>query len=145
MLSEDTTERTPALRGILLRLPHGAIAFDRQVRVLLANEPARRVLANARVRVGSRLPGGDSLSPRTIELEDGRIVRVVDSGPGVSPEYRSRILEPFFRAGAHDEGFGLGLSIASRAVAAANCELTVDPVANGGRFTVRLRAATVAR
>jgi hypothetical protein len=29
MLSEETTERTPALWGILLRLPHGAIAFDR--------------------------------------------------------------------------------------------------------------------
>lgn len=333
MLSEETTERTPALRGFLLRLPHGTIAFDRRARVLLANEPARRVLADARVRVGSRLPvegtpseirtlaeqlasGGGSLSPRTVELEDGRIVRVsgtaahgddpailqlddlttewqddrrnrdfvrnaahqlrtplaaissaidvleaggkddpqtldrflahirthadrltrltygllvlarveageparldlvelrpllealaesaerpvsvecadsltaltntsllhealsalldnavqhapegevvlaarraedivsisvVDSGPGVPAEYRSRILEPFFRAGAQGEGFGLGLSIASRAIAAANGELTVDPVANGGRFTVRLRAATAVR
>lgn len=53
-------------------------------------------------------------------LPDGRLlVRVCDRGPGVLPSELGSIFEPFRRgAGAGVEGFGLGLTIAQRAVAA---------------------------
>jgi signal transduction histidine kinase len=89
-------------------------------------------------------PGGDvSLSAEDV---DGTVsIRVSDSGPGVLPEHRTRILEPFYRGGAQGDGFGLGLAIAVRAVRAMGGDLLVEAGGAGGQFTVRLRAATVVR
>jgi two-component system sensor histidine kinase GlrK len=46
----------------------------------------------------------------------GVFVSVQDSGPGIKPEERERIFEPFYRGSApvqgHVKGTGLGLSIA---------------------------------
>jgi len=42
------------------------------------------------------------------------VLRVCDRGPGVPPEYRDRIFEPFFRLPGASEragGVGLGLSL----------------------------------
>jgi len=70
---------------------------------------------------------------------DGRVsIAVADTGGGVLPEHRARILEPFYRVGNTGEGFGLGLAIAAQAVEAMHGELLVDEVADGARFTIRL-------
>ena len=70
---------------------------------------------------------------------DGRVsIAVADTGVGVLPEDRARILEPFYRVGNRGEGFGLGLAIAAQAVEAMHGELLVDEVADGARFTIRL-------
>jgi two-component system sensor histidine kinase KdpD len=53
------------------------------------------------------------------EAGDRVLVRVVDHGPGVSPDDRQRIFEPFPRGGAGARGAGLGLAIA-RGFAEAN-------------------------
>jgi len=42
---------------------------------------------------------------------DSVVVSVADSGPGVPPEHRSRIMEPFFTTKAVGKGTGLGLSV----------------------------------
>lgn len=47
-------------------------------------------------------------------------VTVSDEGPGVSPEMVDSIFEPFVRSQPDSQGLGLGLAIASRAVAASN-------------------------
>jgi two-component system, OmpR family, phosphate regulon sensor histidine kinase PhoR len=70
---------------------------------------------------------------------DGRVsIAVADTGGGVLPEHRARILEPFYRVGDTGEGFGLGLAIAAQAVEAMHGELLVGEVADGARFTIRL-------
>jgi len=70
---------------------------------------------------------------------DGHVsIAVADTGGGVLPEHRARILEPFYRVGNTGEGFGLGLAIAAQAVEAMHGELLVDEVAVGARFTIRL-------
>jgi two-component system sensor histidine kinase TctE len=43
--------------------------------------------------------------------EDRVILRVVDNGPGISAEARSRAFERFYRASSDTEGTGLGLAI----------------------------------
>ena len=46
------------------------------------------------------------------------LLQVIDTGPGIAPEERSRIFEEFFRGGAAVDaapGFGLGLAIVRRA------------------------------
>jgi len=67
-------------------------------------------------------------------------IQVSDTGPGIPPELREKIFQPFFsqRAG----GTGLGLAIASRIVEAHGGRITVEGAPGGGsRFTVVLPAA----
>jgi signal transduction histidine kinase len=66
-----------------------------------------------------------------IELRngDGRaIINVMDDGPGIPEDYRSKVLEPFFKIdaarGGTNAGFGLGLSIVAEIVHAHDGKLT---------------------
>ena len=64
---------------------------------------------------------------------------VSDSGPGVAPDLRERVFEPFFTTRA--EGVGLGLAIARQIVEAHGGTIAVGESASGGaRFAVILPA-----
>jgi signal transduction histidine kinase len=74
------------------------------------------------------------------------VVEVADTGPGILPEHRDRILEPFYRVADDGHGFGLGLAIAAQAVDAMNGELrALDTPGGGTTFAIRLRSARVVR
>ncbi len=78
---------------------------------------------------------------------DGEIVlSVEDQGPGVLPEYRSRIFEPFQRGQERPgmrSGFGLGLALSKEAVLAQGGKLSVsDSELGGARFEARLPSKT---
>jgi signal transduction histidine kinase len=75
------------------------------------------------------------------EARDGLIeLAVADAGPGVPPELRGRVFEPFFTTRAR--GTGLGLAVARQIVEAHGGRIAVDEGAGGGaRFTVCLPAA----
>jgi PAS domain S-box-containing protein len=74
----------------------------------------------------------------------GRVtVEVRDTGPGILPEHRERVFEPFYRPAASGDGYGLGLAIASQAIEAMHGELVVDGADPGTRFTIRLPSARV--
>jgi len=76
------------------------------------------------------------------ELRDGWVeVRVHDDGPGVSPELRERVFDPFYTTKGPDEGTGLGLAIAFDIAEDHGGELDVGESALGGAcFTLRLPA-----
>ncbi len=72
---------------------------------------------------------------------DGAAVRVSDVGPGIPPEERSRVFEPFRRGRSADRipGAGLGLFIAQRIAAAHGGSLEIASDAGAGaRFVLRL-------
>jgi signal transduction histidine kinase len=62
------------------------------------------------------LAGKGTLVVETAQVGDRAIVRVIDSGPGVSPEAMPRIFEPFFTTKPKGEGTGLGLGICRQIV-----------------------------
>lgn len=62
---------------------------------------------------------------------------VLDDGPGVAPEYRSHLFEPFFTTVA--SGTGLGLYIAREVCAANDATLDYVEAAAGGQFCVICR------
>jgi two-component system sensor histidine kinase KdpD len=70
---------------------------------------------------------------------------VADRGPGVSPEERERIFEPFYRPPTSPPdtgGSGLGLSIAHRLATAQGGSVRYEPREDGGSlFILRLPAA----
>jgi signal transduction histidine kinase len=47
---------------------------------------------------------------RWAEVDRGVCIEVQDSGPGVAPELRDAVFEPFVRAGGAKPGVGLGLA-----------------------------------
>jgi two-component system, NtrC family, sensor kinase len=86
------------------------------------------------MRAGGRL----EITTRT-DPHDGLEIEFTDDGPGVSPEHRDAIFEPFFSdraiAGA---GSGLGLYIAREIVSRHGGHLVLLDSDQGARFAVRL-------
>jgi signal transduction histidine kinase len=83
------------------------------------------------------------------DMRVGISILVEDDGPGIAPEHRERIFEPFYRLDdsrdRHTGGFGLGLSIVAQAVALHGGSVTVGGSALGGAcFTIWLPQPTCA-
>jgi PAS domain S-box-containing protein len=84
--------------------------------------------------------------PNRIAIElacDGphALVRVSDTGKGISPGHMKRIFEPFFTTKAPGEGTGLGLNLARKIVLAHGGAIDVSSEAGvGSTFTIRLPA-----
>jgi two-component system NtrC family sensor kinase len=95
---------------------------------------------------GEGRPGRIEVSARTIEHDGVRHVEVrfTDDGPGVAPEARDRLFEPFYTTKPVGEGTGLGLSVSYGIVTSHGGRLWYEPAANGGStFVIALPAAGV--
>jgi signal transduction histidine kinase len=80
---------------------------------------------------GGRLRLEAAATPRAVTLA------VTDSGPGIAPEARARLFEPYYTTKAR--GLGLGLAIARQIVEAHGGAIDVEPADGGGsRFRVTL-------
>ncbi len=67
------------------------------------------------------------------------VLRVSDSGRGITPGHMKRLFEPFFTTKAPGEGTGLGLSLARKIVLAHGGSIDVaSELGEGSTFTVRL-------
>jgi signal transduction histidine kinase len=68
-------------------------------------------------------------------------LEVEDAGPGIPPEQRARVFEPFYRGGvarSQTEGFGLGLPLAHSVARALGGSLTIEPGPVGARFVLTI-------
>lgn len=73
------------------------------------------------------------------------ILRVTDRGPGLSPEEREHLFDPFFSGRQAGRGLGFGLAKCWRIVALHGGEIDVQTPSDGGTvFTVSLPAEGVA-
>jgi signal transduction histidine kinase len=105
----------------------------------------RRLLARA---VGNLLRNAQKYAAHTVALSarrDGGLLEILvdDDGPGIPEDERERIFEPFYRLDRSRDratgGFGLGLSIARKAVALHGGVLRVEQSPLGGaRFVISL-------
>ncbi len=72
------------------------------------------------------------------------VVRVADTGRGISHTHMKRLFEPFFTTKAAGEGTGLGLSLARKIVLAHGGSIDVaSELGTGSTFTVRLPVVEV--
>ncbi|MEO7497734.1 MAG: ATP-binding protein, partial [Massilia sp.] len=69
----------------------------------------------------------------TIDARDGEIVlRVDDTGPGIAPDERERVFDPFYRVLGNGEiGSGLGLAICRRVAAAMGARIELSEACAG--------------
>jgi signal transduction histidine kinase len=67
------------------------------------------------------------------------VIRVRDTGAGITPENLKKIFEPFFTTKAVGSGTGLGLHVAYKIVAAHGGRIEVQSrIGEGTEFTVRI-------
>lgn len=87
--------------------------------------------------------GARVLTVRTSAVDVGRTVRieVKDTGPGIPPEIRRRIFDPFFTSKPQGQGTGIGLTFSLGVVEAHGGSLRLeDPPGGGACFSVELPA-----
>jgi signal transduction histidine kinase len=91
----------------------------------------RNLLSNA-----AKYSFADAVVSVVVErLEDGVVVRVRDTGPGIEPEEADAIFNPFFRSPSTARmagGAGIGLYVSRRLVDAMNGRIWAEPRREGG-------------
>ncbi|HEV2670345.1 MAG TPA: ATP-binding protein [Gemmatimonadales bacterium] len=100
-----------------------------------AYEPAQSPPKRATDPSHVRFPRVTERRPARIEFaagQPGALIFVADSGPGVAPEDREKIFEPFYTTKAPGRGTGLGLAIVARAVHEMGGVVWVDGAREGG-------------
>lgn len=99
---------------------------DRQIEILADQSALRTSLDNVISNAVHFTPNGESIeiSWRTTRKARGLQFDVRDSGPGITPEERERIFEPFYQGKARKKGplkgTGLGLSVVRECLNALN-------------------------
>ncbi len=91
------------------------------------------------------MEGRGTLTVRTSHTDNGVLVDIGDTGPGMSEEVRQRIFEPFFTTKPVGQGTGLGLDISYRIVVNRHGgDITVTSRPGDTHFVVRLPTAETA-
>lgn len=82
------------------------------------------------------------LTVDVLRREECVLIRVHDTGSGISEEVRQHLFEPFFTTKAQGLGLGLGLAISGQIVREFGGTLTAENcLGNGAMFTIELRAS----
>ena len=127
-------EAWPQLRLLAPPPPAGCVAcFDRtmirQVLVNLCENSARALAGHAGTVTLTVQPP----SPR------GRLaIEVADDGPGIAPEVRQRVFEPYVTTAAPGQGMGLGLAICRKILLDHGGDLEIAESAVGAAFRLTL-------
>ncbi len=101
----------------------------------------RSMINNLSVNAADAMPEGGRLSISTKLDREARqvIIRVADTGSGISPENMKRIFEPFFTTKEKGRGTGLGLPMTYGVVKRHNGTIDVkSKVGEGTEFIIRL-------
>jgi len=148
--SAPATEVAAAVASIAQLVSHRAAergvtiseaAEGQELWVALSGDGLRQVLLNLTLNAIDVSPEGGRVQIAARRRGEGVEITVSDEGPGVAPEHRARVFEPFFSTKPDRPG-GLGLAISRRIAeeAAGHLELETPP-AGGARFLLTLPEA----
>lgn len=95
------------------------------------------------VRLDKRILIGEGAADRGVRPGRYLELSVSDTGPGIRPEYRERIFDPYFTTKVEGQGTGLGLAVARSIVESYGGTIDVlDRPDQGASFSVLLPATT---
>ena len=125
-IADDMAVLYPGIPLSLECAPHIAITgFEEALHQALEN-----IIGNA-CKYSSK---GKLVEVSTTKQHNAIVITVRDHGPGVDSDEIEKLLQPFYRAGnqMHTSGFGLGLSIAKKAIEKHSGKLLMTSPADGG-------------
>ncbi|MCK5873987.1 MAG: PAS domain-containing protein [Alcanivoracaceae bacterium] len=105
-----------------------------------------QVFLNLIVNASQAMPEGGDINIHTLCDQDQCIIRVEDTGLGISEEVQENIFEPFFTTKAVGEGTGLGLAISQDIIRRHGGEISVQSQpGQGTTFTISLPLGKASR
>jgi len=124
-----------------------------EIRSIYADQgKLRQVLYNLFSNAVKFTPSGGRVEATARLVDDAIEVVVADTGPGIAPEDRERLFEPFLQladgSGGQHEGTGLGLALTRRLVELQGGQIWVDSAPGQGSrfwFTIPLRVVPLAQ
>jgi two-component system, OmpR family, sensor histidine kinase KdpD len=135
-----------ALAGLGARASDVTVDVPESLPPVIA-DPAllERVVANLVENAVAHSPAGAPVRVEAGEVGGRVLIRVVDRGPGIPPDERERVFQPFQRmddSPSHGAGVGLGLAVARGFTVAMGGDLTIDDTPGGGAtMVIELKAA----
>lgn len=136
MLSQNIEERSAQ---VIVEDPLPIVRGDRDQLVQLV----QNILSNA-IKFA---PDGGRVTVSATRAGRSWVIAIADQGPGILPENRERVFEPFrrLRETGHVEGTGLGLAICKRVADNHAGSLTIEEADGGGaRFLFTIPDGPVA-
>ena len=136
----DTLAAAAALQGVSI-----ALEIPPEIEVPLERSRMERAFVNLIGNSLEAMPEGGAVRI-SAHVEDGAaVVHVEDNGPGIAPEIRASLFQPFVTAGKRN-GMGLGLALTRQTVTEHGGEMWVESEpGRGARFSFRLPGAQVAQ
>jgi signal transduction histidine kinase len=107
--------------------------------IMLDRQRIERVLVNLFVNALDVMTRGGTIRISATPERRSVLIKVRDTGPGIAPELRDRLFEPFATAGKVG-GVGLGLYYSREAVLDHGGQMWVESGSHGACFAVRLPA-----
>ena len=133
-----------ALQLLASRMEAGAVELHRDISdtdLKIDQTRLEQILVNL---MGNALDAmqGQTATPRLwLEgelIDDKYRLRVRDNGPGIDPQTRKHLFEPFYTTKPGEQGLGLGLTLSASLAAATGGSLSVEFPAHGGAAFVLL-------
>jgi signal transduction histidine kinase/CheY-like chemotaxis protein len=140
-LTRPVWEEGGQRRGVAIEL---AIDLAAEQRVAGNASELREVFTNLILNAVDAMPWGGELRIHTRDEAGNVVVKIADTGVGISAEARPRIFDPFFTT-KPGKGTGLGLSVAYGIVTRHAGAITVESEPHTGtEFTVRVPVGAIA-
>jgi signal transduction histidine kinase len=115
--------------------------IDPAIELPLERARIERVFVNLLNNALEAMPEGGAITVGAVTDGDEVTVRVSDTGPGIAPEIRDHLFQPFVRAGKN--GLGLGLALSRQTIRAHGGDLwSENGESRGACFCVRFRRAS---
>lgn len=133
---DDRTPVAPVVEELLADLVVEGVALDvdlADVEAAIDRVSLQRIVENLVLNAAKYSPAGGTVRITAAASPDGgTVVTVADEGPGVPPEDRQRIFEPFQQVGRGRGGVGLGLYVARRFAELNGGRIAVGEAPSGG-------------
>jgi signal transduction histidine kinase len=142
-LGEVVTGLTRELGPILRRHALAVAMEDEPLAAWGSSEMLHRLLGYLLENAAKYAPAGGRLDIYGWREGDRACLAVTDDGPGIPPQWRERIFEPFVRLDDSPRGAGIGLFAARHLARTMGGDLSVEErEPRGTQFVLRLRAVT---
>ena len=129
----DTLAPTADVQGVGIRLD-----IADSIELPLERARVERVFINLVANALEAMPKGGEISITATVESDAVIMQVADTGPGISPEIREHLFQPFVSSGKKN-GLGLGLALSRQTILDHGGDMWAESKpGSGARFCFRL-------